>query len=540
MLNMSIKSRIILSIMIPVVGLLIAVTIGLKLMKEIDNNAEVMYNNLFLPSTQMAKVMENFQRTRINVRDAVTAENEEEFKSAVEKTKELRADSTKQMELFEKTIISDEMHKMFDELQESRKEYGAALDTILRLKAEGKNAEAHHYMTNEGKKVALKEGEEIEKIITKKLAQASDKNKENIATYESAKTDLTMVMLIILVVSIALGLMIVRSISSALHLLQDSMLEFVDKKELAFRVKYDGKDEIGVTMNSFNKLLAALEQTINDAKHTSGENASVSHELSSTSMQIGNNAEESAKIVQSAISEINDIKVFIENSVRISESTRKSIEAAGSKLSYAKNEIRVLSQDVEVASESEAELAVKLEDMSREAEQVKNVLVVISDIAEQTNLLALNAAIEAARAGEHGRGFAVVADEVRKLAERTQKSLVEINATINVIVQNIMDSAEQMGKNSDNIKRLVGVSSGVDAAIQDTEGVMRESVVSVKENSDNSVKIAEDSTRIVNIISQINDLTSQNARSVEEVASAAEHLYRLTDNLNEKLNQFKS
>lgn len=245
-----------------------------------------------------------------------------------------------------------------------------------------------------------------------------------------------------------INLVVTKEITESIQLLQTKIKNFVDTKDLKIRLSYDRNDEIKAIIDSFNILLETLEHTIQEAKIAANENASVSSELHSTSMQIGQNAEASMDIVQDTINEIHEIKNFIESSVSLSEKTKESIEESGEKLQNVLTDMKQLKADVTNASELESNLAEKLEHMSTEAEQVKQILVVISDIADQTNLLALNAAIEAARAGEHGRGFAVVADEVRKLAERTQKSLTEINATINVIVQSIVDSSDQMSANA--------------------------------------------------------------------------------------------
>jgi len=147
--------------------------------------------------------------------------------------------------------------------------------------------------------------------------------------------------------------------------------------------------------------------------------------------------------------------------------------------------------------------------------------------------------LEAARAGEHGRGFAVVADEVRKIAERTQKSLVEIQSTISIIVQAIMDAGEQINKNSQNIQDLAGISSTVEKKITETVEIMQ----GANRISEKTVNDFGDTGKMVDTISDevsgISGIVASNARSVKEIASASEHLSSMTEQLNMKMEQLK-
>ena len=310
--------------------------------------------------------------------------------------------------------------------------------------------------------------------------------------------------------------------------------------DLTRKLEVVGKDEIAKASEAINKFIEKVRVLIAQAKDISNENSSIANELSSTSVQTGRGVENSSKIVQSAGKDCAEIQSYMKDSIEVAKGGKDDLQKALTYVDETLNTISNLSSEIAQTSDIENQMAGKIEQLSRDAEQVKSVLVVINDIADQTNLLALNAAIEAARAGEHGRGFAVVADEVRKLAERTQKSLTEINATINVIVQAINESSEQMSINSKQISELTGVANNAQNTIRDMSGIMRSAIGLSDKTIEDYIKTGKDIDDIVKSMEGISQISSQSARSVEEIASAAEHLNKMTDTLNAKLGEFRT
>ncbi|MFA6144445.1 MAG: methyl-accepting chemotaxis protein [Sulfurimonas sp.] len=347
--------------------------------------------------------------------------------------------------------------------------------------------------------------------------------------------------IIVLLITIVMVLLIAiqRSISHKLLTMQLMAEELASGNgDLTKRLGITGMDEPSKAAASIDSFITAIQTMVQNAKHSSDENASVAVELSKTSLAIGQRMENESKQMDAIYRSTEEMISHLALTKHDNEETAKAVEEANEILRISKDELIAMIEMIRHSVEVEADFAVKIHELTSNAHQIREVLSVIGDIADQTNLLALNAAIEAARAGEHGRGFAVVADEVRKLAERTQGSLTQTNVTISLIVSSIEEAALQMGQNAKSIEKVGEKSQLVGDQIQQTAIVIKETSNAIKKmvaDSDNNTKAVDGISKRISVM---NDLARENARSIEEIATTSQYLYKIADGLNQNLGHF--
>lgn len=467
-----------------------------------------------------------------------------DYEKNIKKLKESSEKIKKDFESLLKITEPKNLEITKDSYDKTIKFVDTAINVVATLEKTGISRESLDAVYAEYKKAATPPAEEAREAfhkVTKAQEEVAKKSEESIyAVMTNSKIALSVTFVVVFFVGFLPLIMLSRYIIFSTESIERKVRETASTKNLNTKVDVINMDEIGKVATDFNYLIETFRETVNSAKITSSENASVAAQLSSTSHAIGRRVEEQTRLTQISVEQGANLKNILDESAAQAKETITEIESANGRLHQAGKEILTMVSKVQHSVEVEMELAEKLSALSNETEKVKEVLSVIADIADQTNLLALNAAIEAARAGEHGRGFAVVADEVRKLAERTQDSLSDISATINQVVESIVDATKEMEKNTETAKELADSSKSVENKINESIGTMQGATAMVEELVQKSISNTKSTEDILKKIDEISEISSANAKSVEEIAAAADHLHVMAEGLKNKLEVFNT
>ncbi|WP_089086511.1 methyl-accepting chemotaxis protein TlpB [Helicobacter pylori] len=302
----------------------------------------------------------------------------------------------------------------------------------------------------------------------------------------------------------------------------------------------DRNDEISEVGRGVNLFVENARLIMEEIKGISTSNKTSMDKLVQIAQETQKSMKDSSTTLNSVKNKAMDVASMMNASIEQSQGLRKRLIETQGLVKESKDAIGDLFSQIIESAHTEEELSSQVEQLSRNADDVKSILDIINDIADQTNLLALNAAIEAARAGEHGRGFAVVADEVRNLAGRTQKSLAEINSTIMVIVQEINAVSSQMNLNSQKMERL----SDMSKSVQETYEKMSSNLSSVVSDSNQSMDdYAKSGRQIEAMVSDfvgVEKVASKTLADSSDILNIATHVSGTTMNLDKQVNLFKT
>ncbi len=309
--------------------------------------------------------------------------------------------------------------------------------------------------------------------------------------------------------------------------------------DLTKRIAAKNRDELAELAVNFNKFIENVQMIVKEVKSSTDEVASVNSQLAATMEELSTTFDSQAKQVSQIAEDTEHISGISRSAAEALNKNNDTLQSAEKETVSGQQQLDCARESVDAIKTRAEALAVTIGNLSESSHRISDILVTINDIADQTNLLALNAAIEAARAGEAGRGFAVVADEVRKLAERTQKATGEIDEIITSLQSESKAASKEMNGAADSVRR------GVEIITETTEGFKRvvESVTAVKADSDHVYKSVEEQYGTVQSVSDSAKVIAagieESNAAVNEVTATVSHLQKRTEDLKQIINLFK-
>ncbi len=335
-------------------------------------------------------------------------------------------------------------------------------------------------------------------------------------------------------------IMVIRRISRSLNELGSAMDQIQSSNDLSRRVAVTANDEIGQIGHSFNQMIQSFQDIIQQVITNSRGVMQAAGKLSESSHHVAVSSQSQSEATASMAAAVEEVTTSIDHVAESSQETNNIARKAGELSAEGSEVVLGAAAEMSKIAESVNQSSQFIQKLGEHSNQISAIVNVIKEIADQTNLLALNAAIEAARAGEQGRGFAVVADEVRKLAERTARSTEEITAMIGSIQSGTHHAVESMQEGSARVTEGVAMANRAGDSMTQIRDGANQVISAVSDISSALREQSAASNQVAQNVERIARMTEENSMAANEIAGEAQQLESLAGALESAVSRFKA
>lgn len=543
--------------------LFIMVYIGLHQINNLNESYRFLINDKAQKATDIKDLQVTVKQEIVSMRGLLIVGDE----SAYKEYKEARKHFQKDYNNLQKRFTIPEAKQMLTKLNQIEQEYNTFAQKVFDLRKQNKVEEVSTTVALQGRDIVHRFDDQIKKLSSFQKDIVDQGVKENIQTFYHIQAQLLIIGLIAFVLGIFISLIIGRQISKPIKAISASAKQIANGDLSADDIQVKSKDETGILAQAFNQMTANLKVLIGQVKANSELIASSSEELSASAEQTTEATNQIATSIQEVASGAETqrqgayesaqamkemavgVQQVAETTSSVAELTMETNKEANNGHESLKKVINQMDTIHTVVNNS----ASVVQELGGHSKEIGNIIAVITSIADQTNLLALNATIEAARAGEHGRGFAVVADEVRNLAEQSKQSADQITSLIEKIQNDTNSAVAVMNQGTEEVKigmnvvyeaekgfnKILQLVEQVTSQIQEASAASEEMSASVEEvyaSIEEISRIAKDSA---NYSQSVAASSEEQLATMEEIASSATSLSKIAVDLQEQVSQFK-